>query len=713
MRNIWIRFSTLGDHIGIRRSGWLSTIRARLYLAFGFAAALTIVSSLIAFYEFISIGATTNEMVSRSFPATVLSLRLAEGASSLVASAPQLMTAAEDKTRVEITNGINRQKAELEKGIARLSALGIAKVDDIDVMRKALVQRLDALNQAVADRIVISNERHHLAMSIRTAHEALLDGLAPAIDDVNFDLMTKGKQAGMDSTLNSTLESLRRLLETQSEANLLAGLLTEASLVDDPSRLVPLRDLIGAAKRKIETNLSAIGDLAQQKQLTALFKQLGDIGADDGMINLRTYELNRQHDGQLAFAAAQSEAMRLKQTVDALVDQQKKTAQENSLRAAHQIRAGEILLIVLAFAAIIVAALIAWLYVGRNIARRLGLLSNAMRRIADGDLNVQIRDNRSDEIADMVRALLFFRQATADATASRQKEIEQARTSESRRQLVEAATQSFEVAVSNVVQTLDRAAKAMDGSARDMADSANHNQTQALAAAGASEQATTNVEIVATAAEEIAKSIEHIAARVADSATVARQAASEAQAITGAVESLSVSVDEIGEVSNLIRNIAAQTNLLALNATIEAARAGDAGRGFAVVAQEVKGLAIQTSKATEVIARQILSIGETTSRSVQTMKTIAATIMQLDNLASDVAVAVRQQDSVSQEIARNAGAAAKGTRDVSANISEVSNTAVKTGQVANTVLTAAGELAEQSQLLRREVERYLAQVRVA
>jgi methyl-accepting chemotaxis protein len=403
----------------------------------------------------------------------------------------------------------------------------------------------------------------------------------------------------------------------------------------------------------------------------------------------------------------------LKQTVDALVDQQSETAKINSLYAADQIHGGKILLIVLAVAAILAAILIAWLYVGRNVVRRLGLLSDAMRRIADGDFNVQIEDRRGDEIADMAGALRFFRQTTVDATAAHRKEIEQARALEARRQTVEAATQSFERAVSKIVQTLDHAAKAMDSSGRDMAASASRNQGQALATAAASGETMANVEIVATAAEELARSIEHITARVADSAAMARQATSEAHAITGTVESLSESVEEIEEVSNLIRNIAGQTNLLALNATIEAARAGEAGRGFAVVAQEVKGLAAKTGKATEEITRQILTIEETTSRSVQTMKAIAATILQLDSLANDVAVAVRQQDTVTQEIARNASAAAKGARDVSANITEVSSTAIKTGEVAGTVFTAAAELAEQSQQLRQEVERYLAQVRVA
>jgi methyl-accepting chemotaxis protein len=106
-------------------------------------------------------------------------------------------------------------------------------------------------------------------------------------------------------------------------------------------------------------------------------------------------------------------------------------------------------------------------------------------------------------------------------------------------------------------------------------------------------------------------------------------------------------------------------------------------------------------------------IEQTTGRSVQAIKKIAATIEQLSDVANDVSVAMRQQDAVTQEIARNAVAAAKGTRDVSENIADVSNSAVKTGQVASTVLTAASELADQSHLLRQEVERYLAQLRVA
>src|SRR5262245_28146929 len=134
------------DAQGPRASGWLSTIRARLYLAFGFAAALTIVGASFAFYEFTIIGSTTNEIVSRSLPATAVSLRLAEQAASLVSSGPRLMTAGTDKVRAEILADINKQEENLEAGIAQLKAHRISNTDDIETSRKALAQRLQTHN---------------------------------------------------------------------------------------------------------------------------------------------------------------------------------------------------------------------------------------------------------------------------------------------------------------------------------------------------------------------------------------------------------------------------------------------------------------------------------------------------------------------------------------------------------------------------------------
>src|SRR6185437_2504933 len=405
----WTKPSMAQNSKGAQRPGWLSTIRSRLYLAFGFAAALTIIGSSVAFYEFTVIGLTTNEILSRSLPTTAVSLRLAEQASSLVSSAPRLMTASNDKIRSEIMDNIGQQEKKLESGIAHLRALGVKRADDIEVSSKALSERLHTLDAVITNRIIMSNERSYLASSVRAAHEALLIGLAPAIDDANFDLMMNAKQEGA-AAVETRLENLRRLLETESESNLLAGLLTEASLVNDANRLEPLRDLIDSAQRKIAKNLAAISDTTHQGKLISLYKQLSAIGADDGII------------------AAQSEASKLKSAVDELVDEQGRIAQEISSYASGQIRSGQLILIVLSIAAVIGATLVAWLYVGRSIARRLGLLSDAMRRIANGDFNVDIQDSRSDEIAEMGRTLLFFRQATADAASARRKESDQTRT---------------------------------------------------------------------------------------------------------------------------------------------------------------------------------------------------------------------------------------------------------------------------------------------
>jgi methyl-accepting chemotaxis protein len=691
----------------------LSTIRSRLYLSFGVAAAMTVIGALVALYAFANIGATMTEIVSRSMPATVESLRLAEEASTLVASAPRLMTASDENHRDEIARDIATQSHMLSARIARLRELNASRIDEIDLARAALVERLDALNQAVTERIRISAQRRALTSSVRKVHEDIQEAITPAIDDANFDLMTRDQSAGSNAALNQSIDALRRLLEIQSGVNLLAGLLIESSMVTDVASLAPIRDPIAAAERNIEANLKALPQTDQTRTIAGLYQKLTVVAGKDGIVTQRTNELNREQDARQVYVAATAEAARLRKSVEGLIAQQGQSAQALSGRATTQILLGRILLIVLSIAALAAAILIAWLYVGRNIVGRLTALSGAMARIAGGEANVPVPVTGHDEIAGMAKALLVFRQATADVTAARLRDAHRAEDAEVRRQRVEAATHNFERAVNDVIQALDGASKAMDGSAHIMAEAADHNKTRAKAAAAASEEATTNVSNVAMAAEEIAQSVEQISNQAATSANIARQASSETKAIIATVEHLVASVGQINSVRNLIRDVAAQTNLLALNATIEAARAGDAGRGFAVVAQEVKSLAGQTEKATGDITQQISAIEVTTSQVVAAMKAIAGTIAQLDGNATDISVAVQQQDAVSKEIARSANAAAERTRDVSMSVAQVSDAAAKTDQVASAMLNAGGELASRSGKLRAEVERFLAQVRVA
>ncbi len=126
--------------------------------------------------------------------------------------------------------------------------------------------------------------------------------------------------------------------------------------------------------------------------------------------------------------------------------------------------------------------------------------------------------------------------------------------------------------------------------------------------AAASEEASTNVQSVASATEELTSSVNEISRQVQESARMAGDAVDQARKTNDRVSELSKAAARIGDVVELINTIAGQTNLLALNATIEAARAGEAGRGFAVVASEVKALAEQTAKATGEIGQQISGI---------------------------------------------------------------------------------------------------------
>lgn len=370
---------------------------------------------------------------------------------------------------------------------------------------------------------------------------------------------------------------------------------------------------------------------------------------------------------------------------------------------------------IVAGAATITGLLIAYL-IARGIIGPLSGLTAGMKQLAEGNFGVVLPGlGRKDEVGDMAQAVETFKvKAEEKARAEAEARItqDQAAALQRKQDMIRLAD-DFEGTVGEIVEAVSSASTELEASASTLTSTADRSQQLTTVVATASEEASTNVQSVASATEEMASSITEIGRQVQESARIANEAVDQAQKTNDRVGELSKAAGRIGAVVELINTIAGQTNLLALNATIEAARAGDAGRGFAVVASEVKALAEQTAKATGEISQQIASIQTATDDSVSAIREIGTTIGKMSEIASTIASAVEEQGAATQEISRNVQQAAQGTMQVSSNIIDVQRGASETGGASSQVLSAAQSLSSDSNRLKHEVSRFLNSVRAA
>lgn len=356
------------------------------------------------------------------------------------------------------------------------------------------------------------------------------------------------------------------------------------------------------------------------------------------------------------------------------------------------------------------AAAVMWWMAG-GIVRPIRACARYAEAIASGDFDRSLDVRQRDEVgmlAEALRTMLTDLRTMIDQRAEDQK-----RADAERRQVMLQLADELEAEVGSVVRAVDNAARSMNGTAQAMTGTASRTTEQAVIVASASEEASANVQTVAAATEQLTGSIREIGEQVNRSADIARSAVSASQQANTQVLSLTTAAQRIGVVVQLIQDIAGQTNLLALNATIEAARAGEAGKGFAVVASEVKTLASQTAKATEEIAGTVTDMRRVTDDTASAIRGVSDVIAQIDEIAATIASAVVQQNSATQEIARNVQEAANGTRAVNANITNVREAATEAGQSAQNVLSVSGDLARESGRLSDVIGATLAKMRAA
>ncbi len=325
-----------------------------------------------------------------------------------------------------------------------------------------------------------------------------------------------------------------------------------------------------------------------------------------------------------------------------------------------------------------------------SIATPVAALSADARRLADGDLQVSITVNSSDEIgllADSFRAMAENLKETI-------------------RNVAETAT------------TLTSASHQLTVTATQLATGTEEISAQAGTVATASEEMSATSSSIAQSCHQAAESSSHAsdAARtgskvVSCSIGIMEQIANRVQSTAETIGLLGERSDQIGAIVATIEDIADQTNLLALNAAIEAARAGEQGRGFAVVADEVRALAERTTRATKEISTMIKNIQVETRTAVTEMQQGVIEVERGSSEAGKSGQALEeilsQINDVTLQVNQIATAAEEQTattNEITNNILQVSIVVQETTRAANESASAANNLstvAEQLQMLVR------------
>ena len=370
-----------------------------------------------------------------------------------------------------------------------------------------------------------------------------------------------------------------------------------------------------------------------------------------------------------------------------------------------------VLLSILGVVAVVVG--VVSLLVARSVTGSIARLGQSMEGLAGGRIDIDVfGQDMSNEVGGMARMVQVFKENAIEKDQLEMAQTEAREQAEAeKRRLMAKTADDFEASIGTVVDGVSLASGTMQSSAESMTALADQTSEQTSSVAAAANRASANVQTVAAAAEELSSSIGEIGRQVAQSSEIARRAVRDAKHTNDEIRGLAEAANKIGEVVAMITDIADQTNLLALNATIEAARAGDAGKGFAVVASEVKNLANQTGNATDEIGAQIDAVQTATRDAVAAIEGIGKTIGEINDIATAIAVAVEEQASATQEIARNVEQAAADTSEVSFTVAAVTEAAGETGHTAGQVRDVAHDLADKSKTLRSEVGRILNQIR--
>ena len=354
---------------------------------------------------------------------------------------------------------------------------------------------------------------------------------------------------------------------------------------------------------------------------------------------------------------------------------------------------------------------------------------NFAKAVASGDFKQQLDIHQGDEIgvlADSLRVMVNTLEKQLEEVAEKGQAAE--REAQTARECTLEAEEAKLKAEQAKAEGMLQAANSLEGVVEIATSASEELSAQIEQSSRGAEQQSQRVAETATAMEEMNATVLEVAKNASQASQTSNAAKEKAQEGSKVVEqvvkgirdvqeqslelkqdmaTLGKQAEGIGQIMNVISDIADQTNLLALNAAIEAARAGEAGRGFAVVADEVRKLAEKTMTATKEVGDAIRGIQDGTRKNMDNVDRSAKTIEEATNLAEKSGESLKQivdlVDQASDQVRSIATASEEqsaASEEINRSIEQVATISSETAQAMGEAAQAVSEVARQTQVLQ-------------